>query len=240
MSLHSSNQPRGTALIIAMVIVLLLASLSTVLMSEMLTHSERVEVQQEDMLAFEAAEAGVDAAINDINQSPVIPLVINGAVVKTANGIPIAVHDPANRPGCLGTKKWNPVTDDLLPGGFRSASYVARPTWKAVATTPSNGGEPIMNEPNITPQSLGDVAFFTYAVDWRTDGIDNDGNGQVDDVSERNKYTIYSTGIHRGMLKAGVTEAGRIISIQVVVQAKDKDIPAIPNGPLELQIKPRN
>lgn len=239
MKTQYSYQPRGTALIVAMVIVLLLASLSTVLMSEMLTHSMRVEVQQEDMLAFEAAEAGIDAAINDINQSPVIPLVINGVAIKTANGIPIAVHNPATRPGCLGTKNWNPATDDLLPN-VRSAGYVPRPTWKAVATAPVSGGEPIFNDPNITPQSLGDVAFFTYAIDWRNDTIDNDGNGQVDDVNERNKYTIYSTGIHRGMLKAGVTEAGRIISIQVVVQAKDKDIPAIPNGPLELQIKPRN
>lgn len=238
MKIQSKYQPRGTALIVAMVIVLLLASLSTVLMSEMLTHSMRVEVQQEDMLAFEAAEAGIDAAINDINQSPTIPLVINGLAIKTPNGIPIAVHNPANRPGCLGTKSWNPASDDLLPS-VRSVDYVPRPTWKAVETTPAGGGTAIFHDPNITPQSLGDVAFFTYAIDWRTDSVDNDGNGQVDDANERNKYTIYSTGIHRGMLKAGVTEAGRIITIQVVVQAKDRDIPAIPNGPLELQIKPR-
>lgn len=231
--------PRGSALIVAMAIVILLASLCTVLMTEMLTRSTRVEVQKEDLLAFEAAEAGVDAAINDINQSPTIVLVRNGAVVKTENGIPIAVHDPANKPGCLGTKSWRPDADDILPGGPRPSGYIARPTWKTVQTVPTTGGEPIFHENNITPQILGDVAFFTYAIDWLNDGIDNDSNGVVDDVNERNKYTIFSTGIHRGMLKSGSTDAGRIVSVQVVVQAKDKDIPAIPSGPLELQIRPR-
>lgn len=237
--MKNNSIPRGSALIVAMAVVLLLASLCTVLMSEMLTRSNRVEVQQEDLLAFEAAEAGIDAAINDINQSPTIVLVRNGVVVKTENGIPIAVHDPATRPGCLGTKNWRPNEDDILPGGPRPSGYIARPTWKTVETVPTTGGEPIFNEPNITPQALGDVAFFTYAIDWLNDGLDNNNYGGVDDVTERNKYTIFSTGIHRGMLKGGATEAGRIITIQVVVQAKDKDIPAIPSGPLELQIKPR-
>jgi hypothetical protein len=233
---------RGTALIVAMAIVLLLASLSSVLMNEMMSRSTRVEVQQEDMLAFEAAEAGIDAAINDINQSKTILLVDrNGKQVVTDTGIPLRVYDPAFKPGCLGTKNWNPGTDDILPGGIRPPGYIPRPTWKTVATKATTGAE-IFNEPNITPQILGDVAFFTYAVDWLTDNVDNDGkNGKdIDDVSERNMFTIYSTGIHRGMLKAGVTEAGRIISIQVIVQAKDKNFPQLDVLGLENQPKPRN
>jgi type II secretory pathway pseudopilin PulG len=234
MSRIPNRQERGTAMIVAMAVVLLLASLSTVMMSEMVTRSTRVEVQQEDMLAFEAAEAGVDAAINDINQTPTIPLVWNGTPVKTANDRPVVIHDPARKPGCLGTRNWNKNVDDLLPAGPRGANYVARPTWKSVPI----GG--IFHDTNITPQSLGDVAFFTYAVDWLSDGVDNDGNGLIDDPNERNKFTIYSTGIHRGMVKTGTTQTGRIITVQVIVQAKDRDLPALPSGPLELQIKPRN
>src|SRR5438045_3571664 len=58
------RSPRGSALIVAAALILLLASLSAVLMNEMVTRSLRTEVAEEDLLAFEAAEAGVDAAIN--------------------------------------------------------------------------------------------------------------------------------------------------------------------------------
>src|ERR1041385_8994686 len=69
------NQPRGNAILIAMILVLLLAGMSVVLSNQMLERSMRTRIAEEDLLAFEAAEAGIDAAVNDINQSPTVPLV---------------------------------------------------------------------------------------------------------------------------------------------------------------------
>src|SRR6185295_15705733 len=66
-SLFPTAAPRGTALIVAMVIVLLLSGLSASLLMEMTTRSERTEVDAEDVKSFEAAEAGLDAAIRNLN-----------------------------------------------------------------------------------------------------------------------------------------------------------------------------
>lgn len=291
-----NTQPRGTALIVALALVALLASISSVLMSEMSTRAKHVEVDLEDIKAFEAAEAGIDAALNDINSSPVYQpymtgpaVVLNGIsqpgpdATRTSNGQlnpdgslsagntsgiplvgqtsgkPLTVHvfrkADGTKPGCIGTSNWIPPTFDdndvrLTDGDDFDGNN--RPTWRSQQLTNAAGalqtfpnGKPRYCEDHIVPQALGNVAFFTYAVDWFHDGRDNDGDqralhhGLKDDRNERNKYTIYSTGIHRGVTQGGVTEAGRVVTIEVNVQALDRDFEQLPNGALELQIRPR-
>jgi hypothetical protein len=306
---------KGTALIVALAIILMLSSMATVLMNEMHMRSHHVEVDLEDVKAFESAEAGIDAAISDINRMQMLQLVTPSATVLSPDGRPVRVHDPsihkdANgndvKAGCLGTANWKaPVgstrNDDVLPLVVPSGGYVPRPTWQSTPATNSGGivyttnGTPLYHDPNIVPQQLADVAFFTYAIDWLWDGIDNDGqgrpglvfgagaaegcsvpdhpyalmsapcrndgrdqngNGKVDfkivndqlqvtdvneiDLGERNKYTIYSTGIHKGLVKDGATREGRVVTIEVVVQAADVDLPLIDTGPLQLQVRPRS
>lgn len=278
-----NTQPRGTALIVALALVALLASISSVLMSEMSIRAKHVEVDLEDIKAFEAAEAGIDAALNDINSSPVYqpymssvdqspPYKVNGIVqprpyaprtsngqltssgslapgntygmplVGQTSGIALTVHvaqkPDGTKPGCLGTSSWNKLTDDLDGNG--------RPTWRSQQLLDNGGnaltfpsGNPRYCEDHITPQALGNVAFFTYTVDWFHDGKDNDGDNVIDDRNERNKYTIYSTGIHRGLTQGGVTGAGKVVTIEVNVQALDSDILPFQPKAVEIQIKPR-
>lgn len=340
---QSEAQPRGSALIIAMVIVLLLASLSAVLMNEMITRAYRIEVDQEDLLAFEAAESGIDAAINDINSSMVEPLrstdpsTLDQPILDVGNH-PVYVHcyyDQAEndgaagsaqipyagftgsryKPGCLGTLNWcapgpvhtatqsakiNPCTgdwsdcfpyrsngqpngsylvvnnlnDDLLFTGVRGPDYVARPRWKSVAVV-NMAGTLTTHDNNIVPISLGDLAYFTYAIDWFHDKRDNSyplqtypsgttypgkkvsgggapipggplngntfGNHTKDQLTERNMYTIYSTGIHNpGSVKTGIKTDGFTVTIEVVVEATDFGSPFYNTGPLEFFAQPRN
>ena len=61
------RQPRGTALIVAMAIVMLLAGVTTALLMELHTRADRTEADKEDVKSFEAAEAGLDAAIANLN-----------------------------------------------------------------------------------------------------------------------------------------------------------------------------
>jgi hypothetical protein len=151
----------------------------------------------------------------------------------------VAKRADGARPGCLGTSNWSKSLNDLDGNG--------RPTWRPTqlrnqygqALSYSNGRARFC-EDAITPQALGNVAFFTYAIDWFHDGVDNDGDGTIDDRNERNKYTIYSTGIHRGLQQSGVTEAGRVVTLEIMVQALDKDFEQFPRGALEFQIRPRN
>lgn len=276
---NSDSSPRGSALIVALAIVLLLASISTVLMMEMSNRAKRVEVDLEDIKAFEAAEAGIDAALNDINTSPVYQPNLaatfqdNPNASRTSSGVldangkpvtstgfpfispkakkPITVHvakksptrcDPdCLKPGCLGTSQWTVAND--LDGN-------KRPTWRSQPlrdatnkvlkfTSGPMAGQPRYCEDNIVPQALGNVAFFTYSIDWFHDGVDTDGDGFVDNHTERNKYTVFSTGIHRGLVQSGVSEAGKVVTIEVMVQALDKDTEVIPGGPLETQYRVR-
>ncbi|MCY3017967.1 MAG: hypothetical protein NTW87_02905 [Planctomycetota bacterium] len=278
---NGSNRPRGSALIVALAIVLLLASVSTVLMMEMTNRAKRVEVDLEDIKAFEAAEAGIDAALNDINTSPVYQPYMaatyqtnpNASRDSTCTGVlnasghpaassgyplispsakkPVTVHvakkSPTNcdlnciKPGCLGTSQWTSA-DDL--DGNKRPSWRSQPMRDATGhilkyTTGPLSGQPRYCEDNIVPQALGNVAFFTYAIDWFHDGVDNDGDGFIDNHTERNKYTVYSTGIHRGLVQSGVSEAGKVVTIEVVVQAMDKDTEVVPGGPLETQYRVR-
>jgi hypothetical protein len=311
--LSEPRSRKGTALIVALALIMMLASMATVLMNEMHTRSHHVEVDLEDIKAFEAAEAGVDAAISDINRMRMLQLVTAGGTVLSPDGRPVRVHDPTIhtddkgnnvKAGCLGTVNWNvPLgtdrKDDLLPINLPKGAYIPRPTWQSSAALDDAGdilyvnGQQVFHDPNIVPQQLGDVAFFTYAIDWLWDGLDNDGyarpgiifgagagdgcsaehpyslqpspyrndgrdqnnNGKVDcaivsdaleikdvnevDLGERNKYTIYSTGIHKGLLRDGATREGRVVTIEVVVQAGDVDLPLIDTGPLQLQVRPK-
>jgi len=152
------------------------------------------------------------------------------------------------KPGCLGTSNWIPPTyvNNVRTADGDDVDGNNRPTWRSQPIKNTSGntmtfanGNLRYCEANIQPQALGNVAFFTYAIDWFHDGIDNNGDGQVDDRNERNKYTVYSTGIHRGITRSGVTEAGKVVTIEVNVQAMDRDFEQLPNGALELQIKPR-
>jgi hypothetical protein len=257
--------PRGTALVLAMTLIILLGSFAAVLVSEMDVRSDLVEVDLEDMKAFEAAEAGIDAALADINRSavyqpvmtdltatgrrsscgiqpsptaqdPLCPLGSTPLVSPEPSKLPIYVHVRQNadgtKPGCIGTSNWT-INNDYNNDG--------RPTWKSVAfrnlKNPSDPNQ-YFCEPHIVPQILGDAAFFTYAVDWFHDGADNDGDGVADNRAERNKYTIYSTGIHVGRFRNGITEAGRVVTLEVNVQAMDDEEFPFPSAALELQVKP--
>jgi hypothetical protein len=261
----SGRHPRGTALVLAMTVIILLASLAVVLVTEMDVRSDLVEVDLEDMKAFEAAEAGVDAALADINAAPVYqplmtdltatgrrascgiqpnpqaqdPFAPAGSMPLTSPApasLPINVHirqyADGRKPGCIGTAGWTANNDFNRDG---------RPTWKSVAFANSlNAGDTnrYFCEPNITPQVLGDAAFFTYVVDWFHDGQDDDGDGVADNRAERNKYTIYSTGIHLGRWRNGITEAGRVVTLEVNVQALDDEDFPFPSAALEMQVKP--
>jgi len=275
---RTGAHPRGTALVLAMTLIILLGSFAAILVSEMDVRSDLVEVDLEDMKAFEAAEAGIDAALADINRAPVYqprmtglgPPNVPGPTERRAScgiqpsptaqdplcpsgstplispepmKIPIYVHvhqrTDGTKPGCIGTSEWISNNDYNNDG---------RPTWKSVAfKNQKNPGDPnyYFCEPHVVPQILGDAAFFTYAIDWFHDGVDNDRDGLgplgasvADNRAERNKYTIYSTGIHVGRWRNGITEAGRVVTLEVNVQAMDDEEFPFPSAALELQIKP--
>lgn len=53
----------------------------------------------------------------------------------------------------------------------------------------------------LSMESLPDVKYFAVAQNWLTDGFDNNGDGAVDDGSERFMYTIYAAAQRGGFTR---------------------------------------
>lgn len=210
-----SRHPRGTALIVAMAIVMILAGLSAVLMNEVRTRSFRTEVNSEDVKSFEAAEAGIDAALRSLNTDG------NGCVGLGWTDVDgdgkITLWEQAGGPNDgrfkpvanSGYAKWGgmPNGDILRDGKYWSevdAAFMAPRGLPVQDKYRQNGGQ-VFNLPRAQPQefnfyrhavTFGDVRFFTYVIPWDNDGVGNDGNGVMDenDAGETDWFTIYSTG----------------------------------------------
>ena len=54
---------------------------------------------------------------------------------------------------------------------------------------------PWFGDTAVTPEqmdSMSGVEYFAYALDWTDDGLDNNGDGTVDELAEEDYYTVYS------------------------------------------------
>lgn len=206
-----ARPPRGTALIVAMVIVMLLAGLATSLLMEMQTRSERTEADAEDMKAFEAAEAGLDFAIRSLNTGGNGTIGIGWNGDTNDNGKPDA--------GEVSTGGWHTGLDGT---SFYTSSDGRRPKTAAWPNqfTQKNGTviafprpEPAEFDFYTHSKVFGDVRYYTYAIPWEKDGVDNDGNGLVDaaDPDEREWFTIYATGFSNP-----ATPDGKFITVEAI------------------------
>lgn len=98
-------------------------------------------------------------------------------------GLDRAVADlNAGGSGCLGTSAWIPGSHD----------------W-------NGNGRPDFGEPNVTEISLGTSRYFTHAVNWFTDGVDNDGLNGPDDAGEEGYFTIVAAGVEDSQSRYGAS-----------------------------------
>ncbi|GMV80910.1 MAG: hypothetical protein AMXMBFR7_20940 [Planctomycetota bacterium] len=229
----AGRPPRGTALIVAMVIVMLLTGLATSLLLEMQSRSERTEADSEDIKAFEAAEAGLDAAIRSINTGGTGTIGIGWNGDGNSNGRPDS--------GEVAAGGWHVGLDGI---NFYPSTDLRRPKTAAWPNqfTQKNGS--VISKPR--PESaefdfythskvFGDVRYFTYAHRWEDDGIDNDGVNGVDDPAEREWYTIYSTGFSNP-----ATPDGKFITVEAIARRviTSNSTSITLDAALELQIAP--
>jgi hypothetical protein len=71
-------------------------------------------------------------------------------------------------------------------------------------------GLPDFGSPGVTPVALAsrpDVEFFAYSLDWANDGIDNNGDGLIDDVLEQLGFS--SVIAHARVVRNGQTVVSR-------------------------------
>lgn len=85
--------------------------------------------------------------------------------------------------------------------------------WKPQWDEKHNLIMPAFEDDKVIPRtmpSMDDVEFAAFTVDWAGDGLDNNGDGLVDDPSETRMYTIYA------MARNGAVKR----EVEVVCQAK--------------------
>lgn len=242
-----ARNERGTALIVAMAIVMVLAGLGAVLMNEIRTRSFRTEVHSEDIKSFEAAEAGLDAALRSLNTFGNGCLGLGWTDVNSDGEI--TAQEQADGPS---DGRYKPLKNDndkytlasVYQDGHSYDEYDAsfippRGLAKADKTKVYDSSAPLgyimKSWPRPQPQefdfykhavTFGDVRYYTIAVSWETDGIDNDGNGLTDvnpldpsdetypyDPGERGWFTIYSTGFSNP-----ATPEGKFTTVEAVGQ----------------------
>lgn len=186
---------RGTALIVALAIIVLLAGLATTLLFEMQTRNDRSEADIEDIKSFEAAEAGIDAALMSLNTGGNGCLGIGWTSDLNANGFPDSNEVAAGGWYCGAPANW-PTSRGCDGVVYTGTGFVA-PPGLATADSPYPRPQPQEFDFYTHAVRMGDIRFYTYAVPWGKDGIDNDSNGKTDtptDTGEGDWYTIYATG----------------------------------------------
>ncbi|MCZ7647699.1 MAG: hypothetical protein M5U26_20990 [Planctomycetota bacterium] len=245
-SRKNGRADRGTALIVAMVIVLLLAGLATSLLMEMQVRSKRVEADSEDAKAFEAAEAGLDWAMRDLNTGGTGTIGIGWNGDTNGNGLPddnevqtggwhvsnqgTRTANPNGPWGCDGAGFY-PVTDPRRP---KTAAFMNQFRQKDGTVKRNPRPEPAEFDFYTHSRVFGDVRFYTYAISWENDGIDNDGNGLIDGNdpdNERLWYTIYATGFSNP-----ATPDGKFITVEAIARKVVTQNKLILDAALELQV----
>jgi len=262
--------PRGTALIVTMVVMILLAALATTLLLELSTRADRTEADLEDIKSFEAAEAGLDAAIKSLNNGGNGCLGIGWWVTTRAT-------EEASKVADLNSDGW-PQANEVTGGGWHRdiiqvngadegdgmvcprTGYVAPPGMpKADRMAWTDGGGTAHDDPMPRPQpqefdfyslsmQFGDARYFTFAVPWGNDGIDNDFDGFTDGhaqekengLDEKDWYTIYSTGFssdYSMRLSTNPTNPlGKFTTVEAIVKKLTSTL--MLDAALEIQIAP--
>ena len=67
--------------------------------------------------------------------------------------------------------------------------------WQPQTTTGGTFVLPCFDDSGVTPETLlalDNVEYIALAQMWQTDGIDNNGDGTIDGIDERNRYTIHA------------------------------------------------
>jgi len=90
-----------------------------------------------------------------------------------------------------------------------------------IGVASGSGFNPLAEEPfeesgvsPLTIATMPGLEYFAFAVDWRTDGTDNNGDGSVDEAEEWWYFTIY----------AYARQMGTVRRVEVVVQGQDVNV----------------
>lgn len=153
------KRERGSALFIAMLVVLVVASLSVVVVSDSVAKAKDAELEVEAVRSLYVAESAIDLAMDSVQTGGT---------------------------GRLGTSAWG-GGDDVGADGNGGTVDAGQ-----------GDGLPTVGEPDVALQNFAGVSggqYYTYAMFWGNNGVDDDGDGSVDETDdEKYIWTLWAWG----------------------------------------------
>ncbi len=227
---RSRSRSRGTALIVTMVAIMVIAGITAALFELTLLSSRAIENEQFQIRAFQQAEGAMDRArgllvgSGDDNSQAMADLVMNAGT--TANAVVWDTTTSSWAGYTSGT--WSSTSDDVGLDGVANTNDQGEGDGFPTAAEPGDSSKP--GEPNVRMFRFGATnvdphLYAVYATWWGGDGIDNNGDGDIDeadgDVFEVRTYTLRATGIYQG----------EVVELETIF-TRDPPVPAIdPNTP---------
>jgi|GEM_PF-2050080 len=172
---------RGSILLLALAIITIVAGMVTTLVTISMARSKGLGTREQKFTSREIAESGAMLSMNNLRQ-------VTDGKDNDANG---QVDD-----GC-------DVHPPEVPYGHFSASEIAGlegqlgrigTLWWTASDDANNNGWPDFGESHVQPSPLSGGEFFAYTLFSELDGLDNDGDGTVDEGDESGSVTVFALG----------------------------------------------
>ncbi len=126
--------------------------------------SVAVEASEDENRAFNLAEMALNESVHQYN------LRTDG--VDNDNDDETDEEDEGEPD--VGCAAWDAASDDLGMDGTGGTGDLGE-----------DDGHPTFGEPNVVPVISGNGEFYAHVCEWATNGVDDDGNGMVDDETAR-------------------------------------------------------
>ena len=164
-----NKNTRGTLLVLAVAVVFIVGGMVASILTLSTAGVKRERGLEQKFKSREIAEAGLDMSLNELRKATdtrdndgdgAIDEGINAQSGPFGYFTPSGVIQVEGNLGRIGTLNWIPSYD-------------------------ANGnGLPDFNEPGVTPIAFSGGRFIVWTIFSEADGIDNNGNGTVDEADE--------------------------------------------------------
>jgi hypothetical protein len=171
---------------VAVTVVFIVAGMAATMLTVSVSGTKREREKDTRFKAREMAEAGVDLSLNNLRQA-------TDGVDNNGDGTIDEGTDAYDQFTPFG--HYDPSNVSVLEGQL---GRIGTLNWSSSGDTNGNGF-PDFDEPGVNPIPFARGEIFAYTVFSEMDGLDNDGNGTVDDADEVGSLTAVAGGRFDGV-----------------------------------------
>ncbi|MHC4779977.1 MAG: hypothetical protein ACYTFG_15505 [Planctomycetota bacterium] len=175
------SSEKGALLILTLVVVLIVGGMVTTMLTVSVSGARREKGRDEKFKSREIAEAALDVSINNLRQAT------DGV---DNDGDNVVDEGTTARPFEVPFGHYNSVEIGLMEGQL---GRIGALNWSP-ANDPNGNGRPDFGEPGVVPVPFSGGEMIAYAIFSELDGLDNDGDGTIDNAEEAGALAIVALG----------------------------------------------